>query len=146
MDCAGGQFVISPCCWIIGWRREENELRSINLFIHNYPALPLSLDTCLSLSVLYYTPLNGTKLTNAPWRRPLSAKRLMAFFHNTPLNPKGGVKKHLDDITDIKFHRSHCSPREGQRMEVGEERATGLISISLSQSDDLDCQVNILGC
>jgi len=69
----------------------------------------------------------------------------MVFFHNTPLNPKSGVKKHLDDITDIKFQRSHRSPCEGQMIEVSEERTAGLIGISLSQSDDLYCQVNILG-
>lgn len=81
---------------------------------------------CLSLPVLYYTPLNGTKLTDAPWRRPMSAERpVLFFFHNTLLNPKREVKKHLDDITHIKFQRSHRSPREGQRIEVGEEKGDG---------------------
>lgn len=69
----------------------------------------------------------------------------MAFFHNTSPNPKSGVKKHLDDITHIKFQRSHRSLGEGQRMAVGEEEAAGLIRISLSQSDDLHHQVNIQG-
>lgn len=69
----------------------------------------------------------------------------MVFFHNTPFNPKRGVKKHLDDITDIKFQRSHRSQSEGQGMEVSTERAAGPIRISLSQSDDLRRQVNILG-
>lgn len=117
----------------------------ILLPLAGYLSLSPSLWLGLSLCVLYYTPLNGTKQTTAPWRRPLSAKCLIVFFHNTSLNPKRGVKKHLDDITDIKFQRSHRSPREGLRMEVGEERATGLIRISLSQSDDLHCWVNILG-
>ena len=71
--------------------KEENELWSINLFIHNYPSASLShtLSLCqpVSVSVLYYTSLNGTKLTNAPWRHPPSAKCPIVFFHNTPLNP-----------------------------------------------------------
>lgn len=69
----------------------------------------------------------------------------MVFFNNTLLNPKRQVKEHLDDITDIKFQRSHRSVSEGQEMEVSEGRASRLIRISLSQSDDLHHWVNILG-
>lgn len=144
MDWVGGQFVICLSCWIPGWRREENGLWSINLFIHNCSCASSSLWFYVSPSVLYYTPLNGTKLTNAPWRGPLSDKCLIVFFHDTSLNPRGGVKKRLDDITDIKFQQSHRSPWEWQRMEVSGGAAV-LIRISLSRSDDLRCWVNILG-
>lgn len=74
---------------------------------------PLSLCLPVSLSVLYYTVLNGTKLTTVPWRRLPSAKCLIVFFHNTSLNPKRGVKKHLKDITDIGFQRSLRSSYDG---------------------------------
>lgn len=108
-------------------------------------SLSLCLPYSLSLSVLYYTLLNGTKLTNAPRRCPLSAKCLIVFFPNISLSPKRGVKKHLDDITDIRFQRSLHSQCKGQGMEVCDERATRLIRISLFQSDNLHCRVNILG-
>lgn len=76
--------------------------------------LSLGLPLCRSDLVLYYTSLNGTKLINAPGRRPPSAKCRIVFFHDSPLGPRGGAGKHLDDITDIGFQRSHCSPCEGQ--------------------------------
>lgn len=144
MDWPREQLPISLSYLIPGWRKEENGLWSINLCIHSCPRTSSSLWFSVSLSVLYYTPLNGTKLTDNPWRSPLSAKCLMVFFHNTPLNPKRGAKKHLDDITDIKFQRSHRSPCGGQWMGVSEERLARLIKISLSQRDDLRCWVNIL--
>lgn len=79
IDWAGGELVISPCGWITWGRKEENELWSINLFIHNYP-LSLSQSASLSHTVLCYTWLNGTKLTSTPWRHSLSAKCLIVFF------------------------------------------------------------------
>lgn len=83
---------------------------SLTIIPHSFP-----LCFCLpvSLSVLYYTVLNGTKLTTVPWRRLSSAKCLIVFFHNTSLNPKRGVKKHLEDITDIRFQRSLRSSYDG---------------------------------
>lgn len=110
--------------------------RSINFFIHNY------LFSSLTLSVLYYTALNSPKLTNSPWRLRPSAKCLIMFFsQQTSRSCEREAKKQLSDIADIKFHRSHCSR---VATSVDKKRPKGLITISLSWSDDLQCGVNIL--
>lgn len=148
MNRAGGQFAILSCCWISGWRKKKkNELWSINLFIHNYPSasLLLSGDASISQSCITHhlmAPIWPKLPGGASVSQVLSG---VFFFHNTTLNPKRGVRKHLDDITDVKFQRSPRSLCEGQITKVGEERATRVIRISLFETDDLCCQVNILG-
>lgn len=145
IDWAGGKLVISPCGWITWGRKEENELWSINLFIHDYP---LSLSQSASLSLSQFCVTHGLMAPNWPALPGGALCQPIAwlyFFHNTSLSPQRGLKKHLDDITDIRFQRSHRSPCEERAAEVGEERATRLIRIFLYQSDDLCCRVNILG-
>lgn len=148
MDLAGVKLVISSCWWITGGWNEENELWSINLFIHHYPLSHapsdcLSVSACVSVclfSALDYTEAvqRSLKATSVTW----AAERI---FLPSPLWVlKAGQSSTLmispilgfgDLLTHQVRGRGGRDVRRGQR---------GLIRIFLSQRDDPSCQVTVL--
>lgn len=123
MDLAGGTLVISSPWWITGGWNEENELWSINLFVHHYP-LSHAPSVCLSVSEslsVSSQPWIMQKLSNAPWRHPTSPGRLSAFsFHRL----SGSWER--DKAAPWWYHRYWVSEKSSPvRWEGGEGRGAG---------------------
>lgn len=133
--------------WITGDWNEENELWSINLFIHHYS--PLSCSVCLSVSQCVRHCLSPSqcwithcfKDTETVCRSPKAPSVSRVFFTSPLVVLRVGQSSTLMISPILGFREilaRQVRGRQGRDVRRGQR---GLIRIFLSQSDDPHCQV-----